>query len=100
MFLYRSLLRDRYIILLDNRMEDKSLKKQHRNVAKILSFSIVFGMLAVSGCSNRYTSAKNDSKSLAVTIGEDKIYMDTIKPFIAKAEITSEYYNQMYMQYR
>lgn len=55
-------------------------------------------MLMVGGCSNRYTSPKNDSKSLVVTIGKDKIYMESIKPFIAKSEITTEYYNQMYKQ--
>ena len=60
---------------------------------------MALSMLSMTGCASRYTSAKNDDKSLVVTIGKEKVYMDRIKPFIAKTEITTEYYNQMYMQY-
>ena len=74
------------------------MKKQRRNIAGLLIISIILSMLMVGGCSKRYTSPKNDSKSLVVTIGKDKIYMEAIKPFIAKTEITTEYYNQMYKQ--
>ena len=75
------------------------MKKQHRKVAGVLVFSMALSMLSMTGCASRYTSAKNDDKSLVVTIGKEKVYMDRIKPFIAKTEITTEYYNQMYMQY-
>ena len=75
------------------------MKKQHRKVAGVLVFSMALSMLSMTGCASRYTNANNDSKSLVVTIGKEKVYMDRIKPFIAKTEITTEYYNQMYMQY-
>jgi len=86
-------------MLIDNRMEDIVLRKQHRKVAGILICSMALSVLSMTGCGNRYTSAKNDDTSLVVTIGKEKVYMDRIKPFIAKTEVTTEYYNQMYMQY-
>ena len=60
---------------------------------------MALSMLSMTGCASRYTSAKNDDKSLVVTIGKEKVYMDRIKPFIAKTEITTEYYTQHYIAY-
>ena len=80
-------------------MEDKVLNKQRKFIAVLLMLSMVLSMTMITGCTSKYVSPKNDSKSLVVTIGKDKIYMDTLKPYIADTEITTEYYNQMYKQY-
>ena len=76
------------------------MNKQRRVISIILMFSMILSMFMITGCqSNKYTSPENDSKSLVVTIGKDKIYMDTLKPYICETEISTEYYNQMYKQY-
>lgn len=80
-------------------MEDKVLNKQRRFISILLMLSMVLSMTMVTGCTSKYVSPRHDSKSLVVTIGKDKIYMDTLKPYIADTEITTEYYNQMYKQY-
>lgn len=75
------------------------MNKQRRFISILLMLSMVLSMTMVTGCTSKYVSPRHDSKSLAVTIGKDKIYMDTLKPYIADTEITTEYYNQMYKQY-
>ena len=75
------------------------MNKQRKFIAVLLMLSMVLSMAITTGCTTKYVSPKNDSKSLVVTIGKDKIYMDTLKPYIADTEITTEYYNQMYKQY-
>ena len=71
-------------------MEDKVLNKQRKFIAVLLMLSMVLSMAITTGCTSKYVSPKNDSKSLVVTIGKDKIYMDTLKPYIADTEITTE----------
>ena len=80
-------------------MEDTVLNKQRKFLAILLMFSMILSMMMITGCSSKYTKPGKDKDALVVTIGKDKIYMDTLKPYIADTEISTEYYNQMYKQY-
>ena len=75
------------------------MNKQRKFLAILLMFSMILSMMMITGCSSKYTKPGKDKDALVVTIGKDKIYMDTLKPYIADTEISTEYYNQMYKQY-
>lgn len=75
------------------------MNKQRKFISILLMFSMILSMMVITGCSSKYTSPGKDKEALVVTIGKDKIYMDTLKPYIADTEITTEYYNQMYKSY-
>ena len=75
------------------------MNKQRKLISVLLMLSMILSMVMFAGCSSKYTSPGKDKDALVVTIGKDKIYMDTLKPYIADTEISTEYYNQMYKQY-
>ncbi|MCR5607813.1 MAG: hypothetical protein K6G26_01955, partial [Lachnospiraceae bacterium] len=77
--------------------------KSKKIISMALAVAMFAGTLAMTGCTNKYVKESNSKKSLAVTIGAEKIYMDKLVPFIYLQEfitdVNNEQMKQMYAQY-
>lgn len=62
-----------------------------RSTAGLLAAGMVLSSVGLGGCAKNYASPRNDSDALVVTIGDTKIYMDEVKPYILFEEVSGEY---------
>lgn len=75
------------------------VRHSKRFTTGLLVAGLVAGSISIGGCGTNYASPKNDDKALAVTIGEEKIYLDEIKPYIFFEEVSGHYMGYIYASY-
>ncbi|MFV0343114.1 MAG: peptidylprolyl isomerase [Anaerocolumna sp.] len=73
------------------------MKKSKRIISKALVLILVIGMIFATGCSKK--DKTTTANQLAVTVGDQKIYMDEMMYYIYAMEANGEQYEQLYQQY-
>mgnify|MGYP001268906784 CR=1 FL=1 len=73
------------------------MKKVKKILSSLLIGTLILSMALVTGCSKKGGSA--NSKKLAVTVGDSKIYLDEMMYYIFMNEYQLDQYDQMYLAY-
>ncbi len=79
-------------------MHKHGVNKSKRITAVVLAAGMVAGSSMLGGCGKNYASPSNAKEALVVTLGDNKLYMNEIKPYIFFEEFsgqTSNYYYKM-----
>ena len=73
------------------------VKKMKKILSSLLICTLILSMTLITGCSKK--GGSENSKKLAVTVGDSKIYLDEMMYYIFMNEYQLDQYDQMYKAY-